>query len=575
MAPRKKRPAKSAARTARTRSGIKYQAPEKDLKKVASKKSPDVKKTPIIKPPEPIVTRSHKKFGKYRFFAENDSSTPSPSTPNSEEPIDSSNKSLEIEEVLLPELTMENENESPQIQLSDESEEEDSITDPTNDNSIGEESTSLPSETNTEDLEQTEMDCNPTLDPEQTISEQMSNLNVEPVQPNHREEEDNSQLNENIQYVTEPEKGDMEIYHVDNFESEIIIDCFPEEVIPICGEQEVINENDDSNLQVTMKQAIESKQKTEELTAILEESKTESEEIIERKESNTEDIVSILEGNDEDSKEIEILEIPEIKHDNDDEMKLKEDLVSEDIIKEENLIPLPLNTNQDLSDISEMKKELPKLNKTKGKISKKKIISEKNSEDSSKPSESSVRRSSRIKSISVLKQKCSKGHGLVKQKGESSMKNIDSENGDSNNSTSDTQSTKSNQKTTVGQVISLPDHKPVKVKSRWRRSSELELNNTTSQTLNKLYLASVITSQSDSAPTALSEEAAARRDSEEVAKRLKQFVHLKENLYLTERISCKEARKMVCDCFLTEDDIQQGEYGCGEDCLNRLLMIEW
>jgi histone-lysine N-methyltransferase SETD2 len=32
---------------------------------------------------------------------------------------------------------------------------------------------------------------------------------------------------------------------------------------------------------------------------------------------------------------------------------------------------------------------------------------------------------------------------------------------------------------------------------------------------------------------------------------------------------------MVCDCFLTEEEFQRGELGCGEDCLNRLLMIEW
>lgn len=32
---------------------------------------------------------------------------------------------------------------------------------------------------------------------------------------------------------------------------------------------------------------------------------------------------------------------------------------------------------------------------------------------------------------------------------------------------------------------------------------------------------------------------------------------------------------MVCDCFLTEEEIERGELGCGEDCLNRLLMIEW
>lgn len=31
---------------------------------------------------------------------------------------------------------------------------------------------------------------------------------------------------------------------------------------------------------------------------------------------------------------------------------------------------------------------------------------------------------------------------------------------------------------------------------------------------------------------------------------------------------------MLCDCFLTREEIQRGELGCGEDCLNRLLMIE-
>lgn len=32
---------------------------------------------------------------------------------------------------------------------------------------------------------------------------------------------------------------------------------------------------------------------------------------------------------------------------------------------------------------------------------------------------------------------------------------------------------------------------------------------------------------------------------------------------------------MVCDCVLTKEEISRGEMGCGEDCLNRLLMIEW
>jgi histone-lysine N-methyltransferase SETD2 len=47
------------------------------------------------------------------------------------------------------------------------------------------------------------------------------------------------------------------------------------------------------------------------------------------------------------------------------------------------------------------------------------------------------------------------------------------------------------------------------------------------------------------------------------------------NTYLFFRTTSKEAKRMVCDCFLTKDEIIRGEMGCGEDCLNRLLMIEW
>lgn len=31
---------------------------------------------------------------------------------------------------------------------------------------------------------------------------------------------------------------------------------------------------------------------------------------------------------------------------------------------------------------------------------------------------------------------------------------------------------------------------------------------------------------------------------------------------------------ILCDCFLTHEEYEHGELGCGEDCLNRLLMIE-
>lgn len=40
--------------------------------------------------------------------------------------------------------------------------------------------------------------------------------------------------------------------------------------------------------------------------------------------------------------------------------------------------------------------------------------------------------------------------------------------------------------------------------------------------------------------------------------------------------SRKEARRMVCDCTLpSAEDTALGVKPCGEDCLNRMLMIEW
>lgn len=59
--------------------------------------------------------------------------------------------------------------------------------------------------------------------------------------------------------------------------------------------------------------------------------------------------------------------------------------------------------------------------------------------------------------------------------------------------------------------------------------------------------------------------------------RMQNFIHLTENLYIGEKKKSKrskEVRRMVCDCSLTKEEIARGEVGCGEDCLNRLLMIE-
>ncbi|XP_067641503.1 histone-lysine N-methyltransferase Set2 [Eurosta solidaginis] len=60
----------------------------------------------------------------------------------------------------------------------------------------------------------------------------------------------------------------------------------------------------------------------------------------------------------------------------------------------------------------------------------------------------------------------------------------------------------------------------------------------------------------------------------EMEERLSNFQVIKENEYKCERVISREARKMLCDCFLTTEEEERGELGCGEDCLNRLLMIE-
>lgn len=69
----------------------------------------------------------------------------------------------------------------------------------------------------------------------------------------------------------------------------------------------------------------------------------------------------------------------------------------------------------------------------------------------------------------------------------------------------------------------------------------------------------------------IEEDERVRKDTEE---RLKKFVDIKENEYKCDRNISKEAKRMLCDCFLTEEEIERDELGCGEDCLNRLLMIE-
>uniref|UniRef100_A0A8D2L5A9 Histone-lysine N-methyltransferase SETD2 n=2 Tax=Varanus komodoensis TaxID=61221 RepID=A0A8D2L5A9_VARKO len=56
------------------------------------------------------------------------------------------------------------------------------------------------------------------------------------------------------------------------------------------------------------------------------------------------------------------------------------------------------------------------------------------------------------------------------------------------------------------------------------------------------------------------------------------FDLIEENVYLTERKknkSHRDIKRMLCECpTLSKDERAQGDVACGEDCLNRLLMIE-
>ncbi|XP_066900749.1 histone-lysine N-methyltransferase SETD2 [Halyomorpha halys] len=107
--------------------------------------------------------------------------------------------------------------------------------------------------------------------------------------------------------------------------------------------------------------------------------------------------------------------------------------------------------------------------------------------------------------------------------------------------------------------------KPVKVKSRWRRTSELEMGGTSGCGLNS--------DGEQNTGSSLSNPELPPLDPE-VEERLKCFEIISHNVFLTPRSKSKEAKRMICDCSLTKEEVAKGEMGCGEDCLNRLLMIE-
>ncbi|XP_018317830.1 uncharacterized protein Set2 isoform X5 [Mycetomoellerius zeteki] len=244
---------------------------------------------------------------------------------------------------------------------------------------------------------------------------------------------------------------------------------------------------------------------------------------------------------------------------------------------------------------------------------------------------SGVRRSSRIRSIGLMKQR-SRGRGLVTKPNVDSKAILQQEKEKVNNTNSsitqevkidnfETQCDKENNSNKISTSIDTltplsisysttgydsDSSKPVKVKSRWRRSSELEMGGSNagfgsiiapvsmlgssialqseSGQIGQIKDVPVISSNVSTTSTVaqipktigakISLPMVLETEDREMEERLSQFEHLHENLYLTERYTNKETKRMVCDCFLTEEEIERGELGCGEDCLNRLLMIE-
>jgi histone-lysine N-methyltransferase SETD2 len=56
------------------------------------------------------------------------------------------------------------------------------------------------------------------------------------------------------------------------------------------------------------------------------------------------------------------------------------------------------------------------------------------------------------------------------------------------------------------------------------------------------------------------------------------YEHIDENLYVSVKrkklMLNKEAKRMACDCSTSEQERAMGLVPCGDDCLNRMLMIE-
>ncbi|CAG7725604.1 unnamed protein product [Allacma fusca] len=131
--------------------------------------------------------------------------------------------------------------------------------------------------------------------------------------------------------------------------------------------------------------------------------------------------------------------------------------------------------------------------------------------------------------------------------------------------------------------------KPLKVKSRWRYSLDAE-----SLKLAENSAESVVSTNAEQSAEAVSSVSASVKYitpplvnmvkkpgfimhdvlDEELIEKLKKFDGIEESIFFTERKISKESKYMICDCYLSKEDIIRGEIGCNEDCLNRLLMVE-
>lgn len=58
--------------------------------------------------------------------------------------------------------------------------------------------------------------------------------------------------------------------------------------------------------------------------------------------------------------------------------------------------------------------------------------------------------------------------------------------------------------------------------------------------------------------------------------RLKRYETIRDNIYSkkSDKKVCKVNKTMKCDCTITEEEVKNGELGCHDNCINRILYIE-